>query len=34
MAIDYKIRDKRLKYNINSEAARISALSSGKMDKY
>ena len=34
MAIDYKIRDKRLKYNINGEAARISALSSGKMDKY
>ena len=34
MAIDYKIRDKRLKYNINRDAARISALSSGKMDKY
>ena len=34
MAIDYKIRDKKLTYNINREAARISALSSGKIDKY
>ena len=32
MAIDDKIRDK--KNDINREAARISALSSGKIDKY
>ena len=32
--IDDKIRDQKLQYNINREAAVISALSSGKMDKY
>ena len=34
MAIDDKIRDKNLQYDINKEAAKISALSSGKIDKY
>ena len=34
MPIDDKIRDEKLKYNINWEAAKISALSSGKIDKY
>ena len=34
MAIDDKIRDEKLQYNINREAAKISALSSGKIDKY
>ena len=34
MTIDDKIRDKKLQYNINWEAAKISALSSGKIDKY
>ena len=34
MAIDDNIRDEKLKYNINREAAKISALSSGKIDKY
>ena len=33
MAIDDKIRDEKLQYNINREAAKISALSSGKIDK-
>ena len=33
-AIDDKIRDEKLQYNINREAAKISALSSGKIDKY
>ena len=33
MAIDDKIIDKKLQYNINIEAAKI-ALSSGKIDKY
>ena len=28
-----KIRDEKLQYNINREAAKISALSSGKIDK-
>ena len=32
--IDDKTRDEKLKYNINREAAKISALSSGKIDKY
>ena len=30
MTIDSKIRDEKLHYNINREAAKISALSSGK----
>ena len=34
MAIDDKIRDENLKYDINREARKISALSSGKIDKY
>ena len=34
MTIDDKIRDEKLQYNINREAAKISALSSGKSDKY
>ena len=32
--IDDKIRDEKLQYNINREAAKISALSFGKTDKY
>ena len=34
MNIDDKIGDENLQYNINSEAAKISALSSGKIDRY
>ena len=34
MTIDDKIRDEKLQYDINGEAAKISALSSGKIDKY
>ena len=34
MTIDDKIRDEKLQYDINREAANISALSSGKTDKY
>ena len=34
MKIDYKIRHEKLQYNINREAPKISALSSGKIDKY
>ena len=34
MTIDDKIRDKKLQYDINREAAKISALSSGKIGKY
>ena len=33
MTTDDKIRDERLQY-INREAAKISALTSGKIDKY
>ena len=33
MAID-KIRDEKLQYDIKWEAEKISALSSGKIDKY
>ena len=29
-----KIRDEKLQYNINREEAKISAFSSGKIDKY
>ena len=32
--INKKIRDEKLQYGINREAAKISALSSGKIDKY
>ena len=34
MTIDDKIRHEKLQYDINIEAAKISALSSGKTDKY
>ena len=34
MTIEYQIRNKRLQYDINREAAKISALSSGKIDMY
>ena len=34
MTIDDEIRDEKLQYDINREAAKISALSSGKIDKY
>ena len=34
MTPEDKIRDKKLQYDINREAAKISALSSGKIDKY
>ena len=33
MTIGDKIRGEKLQYNINGEAAKISALSSGKIDK-
>ena len=34
MTIDDQIKDKKLQYNINREATKILALSSGKIDKY
>ena len=34
MTIDDQIRDEKLQYNINRETAKISALSSNKIDKY
>ena len=34
MTIEDQIRDKKLQYDINREEAKISALSSGKIDKY
>ena len=34
MTIDDQIRDEKLQYDINREAAKISALSSGKIHKY
>ena len=34
MAINDQIRDEKLQYDINREAAKISALSSGKIQKY
>ena len=34
MAIEDQIKDEKLRYDINREAAKISALSSGKLDKY
>ena len=34
MTIDDKIRDEKIKCDINREAAKISASSSGKIDKY
>ena len=34
MTIDDKIKEEKLQYDINSEAAKISVLLSGKIDKY
>ena len=34
MTINYQIRDEKLQYDINREAAEISAVSSGKIHKY
>ena len=34
MTIEDQIKDEKLQYDINKEAAKISALSSGKIDKY
>ena len=34
MTIEHQIKDEKLQYDINREAAKISALSSGKLDKY
>ena len=34
MTIEDQIRDEKLRYNINREAAKKSALSSSKIDKY
>ena len=34
MTIEYQIRDKKIHYDINRESAKISALSSGKIDTY
>ena len=34
MTIEYQIKDEKLQHDINREAAKISALSSGKIDKY
>ena len=34
MTIEDQIKDEKLQYDINREAAKISALSSGKCDKY
>ena len=34
MTIDNEIRDEKQQYDINREAVKISALSSGKINKY
>ena len=34
MTTEDQIRDEKLQYDINRKAAKISALSSGKIDKY
>ena len=34
MTIDDKIKDEKLQYDIKREAAKMSALSSGKINKY
>ena len=34
MTIDDKIKDEKLQYEITREAAKVSALSSGKINKY
>ena len=33
MTIDDRIKDEKISYNINREAAKIPTLSSGKIDK-
>ena len=34
MAIEDQIRNEKLQYDVDREAAKISVLSSGKIDKY
>ena len=34
MTIVYKIKAEKLQYDINTEAAKVSVLSSGKIDEY
>ena len=34
MTIDDKIKDQKLQYDIDREAAKISSLASGNIDKY
>ena len=34
MTIEDQMKDEKLQYDINREVAKISALSSGKIDKY
>ena len=34
MTIDNKIKGEKLQYDINREAAKVSAFSSGEIDKY
>ena len=34
MTIEDQIRDEKIQYDINREAAKLSGLSSGKIDKY
>ena len=34
MNIEDRIKDEKLQYDINRDAAKVSALSSGKIDKY
>ena len=34
MTIDDKIRDEKVQYDINREEAKISVLSSGRIDQY
>ena len=34
MAIDDEVRDEKMQYDINREAANLSTLLSGKLDKY
>ena len=34
MTIDDKIKEEKIKYDMSGEAAKITALSSGKIDKY
>ena len=34
MTIDDQINDERIQYDVNREAAKMSALSSGKINKY